>query len=105
MPRKKQRGQKSSAIRELLEQNPKMPVKDIVSTLAGRGIKVNSNLVYLLRSKMHFKRRRQKRRAAVQAGRNSGVANPVALVLKVRQLAAEAGGMRHLKQLVDVLSE
>jgi hypothetical protein len=39
------RGTKSAAIRELLTQNPKMPVKDVVTALAGRGMKVNSNLV------------------------------------------------------------
>jgi hypothetical protein len=105
MAKKKQFGEKSAAIRELLAQNPKTPVSEIVSTLAGRGMKVTPNLVYAIKTKARARRRKQKRQAAVQAGRNSGVANPVALVIKVRQLAAEAGGMRHLKQLVDVLAE
>ena len=96
---------KADAIRELLGQNPKMPVKDIIAALGARGIDVKSNLVYLLRSKMRSKSRKLKRRQAVQAGRDAGMANPVALVLKVRQLAFEAGGIKHLKQLVDVLSE
>ena len=38
MPRKK--AKKSAQIRQLLEANPKMPVKDIVSTLASKGVKV-----------------------------------------------------------------
>ena len=104
MPRRK-RGQKSAAIRELLAQNPKTPVREIVSTLAGRGMKVNPNLVYAIKSTSRARHRKQQRQQAVQAGRNAGMANPVALVLRVRQLAVEAGGMRHLKQLVDVLAE
>ncbi len=105
MPKKKQFGQKSAAIREMLAQNPNTPVKEIVSTLAGQGIKVTSNLVYALKTKARARRRRQNRQAAAQAGRNAGMVDPVALVLKVRQLAGEAGGIKHLKQLVDVLAE
>jgi hypothetical protein len=102
---KPQRGEKSSAIRELLAQDPHIAVKDIVSTLAGRGLKVDPNLVYAIKAKGKARRRKQKRQQAVEAGRNSGMSNPVALVLKVRQLAGEAGGLKHLKQLVDVLAE
>jgi len=102
---KKQFGQKSAAIRELLAQNPNTPVSEIVSTLASRGIKVTPNLVYALKAKGKARHRKQKRQQAVEAGRNSGMANPVALVLRVRQLAVEAGGLKSLKQLVDVLAE
>jgi hypothetical protein len=105
MAQKKQFGQKSAAIREMLAQDPNTPVSEIVSTLAGRGIKVTPNLVYALKTKARARRRRQKRQKAVQAGQNAGMVNPVALVLKVRQLAGEAGGLKHLKQLVDVLAE
>ena len=105
MAKKKQFGQKSAAIRELLAQNPNAPVSEVVATLAGRGIKVTPNLVYALKTRAKVRRRKQKRQRAVQAGRNAGMSDPVALVLKVRQLAGEAGGMKHLKQLVDVLSE
>jgi hypothetical protein len=105
MAQKKQFGHKSAAIRELLSQNPDMPVSEIVSTLAGRGINVTSNLVYALKTRARVRRRKQKRQQAVQAGRNAGMVDPVALVLKVRQLAGEAGGLKHLKQLVDVLAE
>ena len=63
------------------------------------------NLVYALKTKARARHRKQKRQQAVQAGRNAGMANPVALVLRVRQLAVEAGGIKHLKQLVDVLAE
>jgi hypothetical protein len=34
-----------------------------------------------------------------------GVTNPVDLILEVRRLSEKAGGIRHLKKLVDVLAE
>jgi hypothetical protein len=114
MPRRKanshragqgQRGQKSAAVRELLVQQPHASVKDIVALLASRGIPVNPNLVYLIKSKLKAQRRRQVRRQAVEAGRNAGLADPVELVRRVKDLAKAAGGIHSLRQLVDVLAE
>ena len=70
MAKKKQFGEKSAAIREMLAQDPNTPVSEIVSTLAGRGLKVDPNLVYAIKSKGKARRRRQKRQAGSQAGRN-----------------------------------
>src|SRR5690242_18555397 len=107
MPRRKtngqgggpeQRGTKSQAVRELLAQNPKLSVKEIVAALGGRGITVNPNLVYLIRGKMRAHRRREQRHRAVVAGRNAGLANPVELVRRVKEVATAAGGIQHLKQ-------
>ena len=103
MVNKKQRGVKSAAVRELLEQNPKMSVPDVVAALEARGISVTRNLVYLNKNKMRARRRRQQRERAMAAGRNAGIANPAELVQKVKELAAAAGGMKILKQLVEVL--
>src|SRR2546430_12138176 len=98
------RGVKSAAVRELLGKNPEASVKEIVSSLfSNRGLSVNPNLVYLIRGKMRAHRRRQKRHQAVQAGRNAGLAHPVELVRRVKDLAVAAGGIQYLKQLVDVL--
>ena len=107
MPRRKnqKRGYKSAAVRELLTQNPDMPVKDIVAALGQKGIAVKPNMVYLLKSKMKARKRRQQRKNAVATGDRAGVANPVELVRKVKDLAALAGGLHNLKQLVDVLAE
>ncbi len=38
MAKQKESVNKSAAVRELLEQNPKMPVKEIIATLAEKGI-------------------------------------------------------------------
>lgn len=92
---------KSQAIRNVLTQNPKMSSKEIVSTLAGQGIKVLPSLVYFVKGQMRRTRRKQIGKRMTEAG----VANPVDLILKVRSLAGQAGGMAKLKQLVDALAE
>jgi hypothetical protein len=96
---------KSAAIRTILEKNPKTPVKEIVSTLDGQGIKVHPNLVYLIKSQTKQKAKRAKRKQAVEATQRAGIANPVELILEVRKVAEKAGGIRQLKKLVDLLAE
>jgi hypothetical protein len=96
---------KSQAIRDILEKNPKMPNKEIVSTLAQQGIKVSDTYVYMVKGKAHAKKQKAKRQKAIEASNESGVVNPVKLIVGVRQLAASAGGIRKLKELVDILAE
>ena len=61
MPRaKQQRGDKSGAVRELLEQNPEMVATAIASNLAARGIKINPNLVYYVKAQLKKSRKGQK---------------------------------------------
>ena len=103
MPR--QPTNKSEAIRELLAQRPEATVREIVATLGQKGIRVRPTLVYFIRSKQRQQTRRQKRQRAVENSAATGVADPVKLILQVKSLARDAGGLRHLKQLVDALAE
>lgn len=105
MPKKKSDVNKSQLVRDILTKNSKTPVKEIVATLAGQGIKVSSNHVYLIKSKMGMKRRQIKRAKAVAASTDAGIVNPVELVREVKKLAERAGGMKHLKELVEILGE
>jgi hypothetical protein len=89
----------------MLAANPKAKVKDIVDAMGKKGLKVSPNLVYLLKAKGKAKKRRMKRQKAVAASRNAGHSNPVGLIVDVRHLAVKAGGMRRLKELVDILAE
>jgi hypothetical protein len=83
-----------------------MPAKEVVSTLAGRGIKVTDTLVYFVKGKMHGRKgRRQKARQMVANVAATGNGDPVATILKVKRWALEVGGMKKLKALVDALSE
>jgi hypothetical protein len=96
---------KTVAVKEFLAKNPKAKVSEVVSTLAAQGIKVSYTYAYALKSKGKAKKRKEKREKAVASSNSMGVANPVELIVGVRRLAAGAGGIRHLKQLVDVLAE
>lgn len=99
---------KSAEVRAILEKNPKTPVKEVISTLKAKGIKVSYNLAYTIKAKMHHKKQKIKRQKAIATSQHvghNGSTNPVALILEVRQLAAKAGGIKGLKQLVDILAE
>ena len=94
---------KSEEIRAILSKNPKLTVKEIVALLAQRNIPVNPNLVYYIKGKTSKKAKRENRRLAVEASAKAGLANPVELIREVRRVAEKAGGMKHLKELVDML--
>jgi hypothetical protein len=97
---------RSEEVRKLLTAKPDMPPKDVVATLAKRGIKVTDSLVYFLRGKIQGRKgRRQKARLFVAKVEATGNSDPVATVLKVKRWAEEVGGLKKLKALVDVLSE
>jgi hypothetical protein len=57
------------------------------------------------KSRSSVKRRKAKRQQAAQTTQSAGVTNPIELVRKVKELAASAGGLSKLKQLVDLLAE
>ena len=96
---------KSAAVREILGKSMNTPTKEVIATLAERGIKVHPNLVYLMKSQMRARRRKQKRQQVIENSRELGITNPVDLILEVRRLSEKAGGIRHLKRLLDVLAE
>lgn len=93
---------KSQAVRDALTQNPKASAKEIIESLAAKGIKVQPGLFYLVKSKM---RRRRRRELKQQVAATTGNANPVQLILKVRNLATEVGGMATLRKLVEAMSQ
>ena len=98
---------KSEEVRQLLRANPDMKAKEVVSTLAGKGIKITDALVYFIKGKMHSKKaRKQKAEAMVaQVAVTTSTPDPLAAVLKIKHLASELGGMKKLRALVEALSE
>jgi len=105
MPRAKGGVNKSAEIRALLTNDPRMSADEITRALSARNLKVSKNLIYLVKANVHKRRRKAKRAAAVSAGRQAGIKDPVVFILKVKSLAQDAGGIKHLKQLVDALAE
>jgi hypothetical protein len=94
---------KSAAIRAMIAEHPEARSKEIISLLAAKGIKVRATLVYYIRSKEKHLRRQDKRRRA--ASIDAGASSPVQLIIKVKELSKEAGGIGNLKKLVDILAE
>jgi hypothetical protein len=106
MAKKKDGVNKSEEIRQLMRAYPQMPVKEIVSTLAQKGIKVADTLVYYIKGKMKGRKgRRKKARQMVQKVAATGSSDPVATIIKVKGWASEVGGLKKLKALVDALSD
>jgi hypothetical protein len=96
---------KADVVREILGRNPKATVKEVQKMMAEKGLTVSENHVYFIRSKLRDQKNRQRRAAAEEATRATGTPNPAIAVSKVKALAKELGGLRNLKQLVDVLVE
>ena len=105
---------RSQLIRDLIKENPKIKASEAVSALAKRGIKIRAGLFYLVKGALSGqKRRRQKNQhKAVDLASSSGMASPaapksdaLATIRKVKGLAADVGGLRTLKGIVDALSE
>jgi hypothetical protein len=97
---------RSAAIRDLYTENPEIKAKQVIATLAAKGIEVSENLVYLVKGKMKGEknRRRKVNRNAANVAKASGNLYAVATIIKVKKLAAEVGGLDTLKALVDALS-
>jgi hypothetical protein len=89
----------------MLAQHPQSTSKEIVTLLNQKGIKVSPHLVYHVKGRMRKAKRVQRRQHVLEASRQIGNSDPVALILKVKGLAHDAGGIRKLKQLIDALAE
>ena len=96
---------RSEAVREALAQNPKAGSREVISLLATKGVKVSPTLVYYVKSKQNQARRRAKRAEVAATSKRTATTDPVELVMRVKQLSAEVGGIRNLKMLVDLLAE
>ena len=105
---------KSAAIRDLLKENPEIKASAAVSALGEKGITIAPGLFYLVKGKVAGRKRRRRkvyRNAVNVASASSGGAavgkksGALATIRKVKAVAAEVGGLRNLKELVDALSE
>jgi hypothetical protein len=102
---------KSQLIRELLTVNPKITLQEASDTLARQGIEIKQSLFYIVKGRLVGRKgRRKKSRQAVAAGTvANGSAPAVSDVLgtinKVKAVAAEVGGLKKLKSLLEALSE
>ena len=97
---------KSEKIREILKAHPEMRTNDIVSTLARQGANVTSTLVHFVKGKLKGRqaRKTQVRSDVAKVAETTNHADTVSIILKVKKLASEVGGLGKLKALVEALS-
>ncbi|MEI7685818.1 MAG: hypothetical protein WCL32_12390 [Planctomycetota bacterium] len=108
---------RSQAIRDLLKENPKIKASEAISTLAAKGVTVTSGHFHVVKGKLLGRKSRRKKnkqkavvlitapvngQAAVPA---KGKSDALATIRKIKGLAAEVGGLRSLRALVEALSE
>lgn len=106
MARRSERLNTSQAIRQVLEQHPKAKAREIVDLLAQQHIEVNPALVYMIKGRLTQMNSHNRRRAAHrQARQKTGSTNPIKLIIKIKELASDAGGMENLRNLVSVLCD
>lgn len=96
---------KSDAIRDELAKNPAAGSQDIITALGAKGVKVAPSLIYFVKSKLRQAKKKAKRERVAESSRSTASTNPVELVIRVKNLAREVGGVKNLKQLVDLLAE
>ena len=110
---------KSEELRQLFKQNPEIKVSEAIATLAQKGIKVDKSMFYYAKGHMKGRKGRRKqirRQVAGVIATSNGAATSgyigsatsgdvLATIKKVKSLAAEVGGLRKLKALVEALSE
>ena len=110
---------RSQAIRDLLKEKPDIKANDAVTALAEKGITIKSSLFYIVKGKVaggKIRRRKNKRKAInlIAASTNGDTvattptkvkSDALATIQKIKGLAAEVGGLRSLRALVEALSE
>ena len=109
MARKRGPGEvnKSQAIRDLLQENPDIKATEAVKHLGDKGIKIAPGLFYFTKGKVTGgrRRRRKMRRDVAAVTGNSNKGDVLGTIRKVKNLAAEVGGLGKLRALVEALSE
>jgi hypothetical protein len=109
MAKKKNGVNKSEEVRRLLKANPEITAKEVSAALAEKGLKISGNLYYFIKGQMKGRKGRKKKAqkmvANVAATTGSGSADALSVILKVKSVANEVGGLKKLKAIIDALSE
>jgi len=108
MAKQKTEVNKSEEIRQVLNANPKAKAKEVVATLDENGIKVNTAQVYFIMGTLKGRKNKAKKVAAEVAtitATPSSNGDALKTILKVKEWAAEVGGMKKLIALAQALSE
>lgn len=95
------RGAKSQAIRDYLTHNPEAAPKEVIEALKGQKLKVTSQMVSTIRTKMTGKKvKRRKKRKGAPADMVS-----METLLKAKKLIAEMGSLEMAREAIDALAK
>lgn len=97
---------KSEEVRRQLKAYPGMKAKELVAALGEKGIEVTDALVYFVKGKMKGRKARKQKvaKTVAKVAETTPSIDPLTIIMKVKGLAAEVGGMKKLKALVEALS-
>lgn len=102
----KQKTNLSQEVRDYLKANRKAKAKEVVEALAKQGIQVKEGLVYAVKQKVRGKKKQRLAVAAMTittSSSNGTVIDALTLIRKTKELAAQAGGMKKLRELLELL--
>ena len=102
---------KSAEIRELLKQKPDIATSEAIATLGARGIKITPTMFYFNKGKLQGKKGRHRKArqmvanvtATMSSNGPTKATDVISTILKVKHLAAEVGGLKKLRGLIDAL--
>lgn len=99
---------RSQAIRDVYKAKPDVSVKEVIETLAGKGIRVKPGLVYMIKGRLSTRKRgrRKGQKSAQKVAKVTAVStngDVLGTIKKVKALASEVGGLKKLQALVEVL--
>ncbi len=99
---------KSAAIRDYLDKDPKAKPLEIVSALSDKGVDVTASFVSNVKSKIKKSGRRRKRRATASAssnGRSSAQTTSVTALVGAKKFAEQSGGIDEAQKALDILKK
>lgn len=102
---KQRRGARSQAIRDQLEADPNARPKDVVAALKEKGIRVTSQMVSGLKSKMGLGGKKRRRRRKAGAARQDGQMISLNDLVEAKKLADRLGGLEKAQQAISALAK
>ncbi len=109
MAKRKNGVNKSEEIRQLLKANPEISGKEAVAALGAKGVQISDALFYFVKGHLKGRKGRKKKAQQVVAKAtettNVPKSDALSTILKIKTLAAEVGGLKKLKALVEALSD
>lgn len=105
MAKQKSEVNKSEVIRQAYRANPKAKAKEIQAALHEQGIEVTTGQIYFIKGTMKGGKKKAKVAAETAAVTPSSNGDALKTILKVKEWAAEVGGMKKLIALAQALSE